>query len=238
MPVRKQVARWLLTGGAAAGPLFVGTFLAEGATREQYDPVRHPVSGLALGPGGRWQTVNFAVTGVLYLGLATGLALIRTDDAGPVPPSRLGPVLLGASAAGLIGSAIFVTDPISGYPPGTPDALAEPTATGRRHDLSAVPVFLGLPVAQVLYARAFRRAGQAGWAAGSAGSAAATFTGFALASAGFAQTPSLVRWAGLFQRASVISAFGWQTALALRAIAQAKAGTAMFTVSPSSVVST
>jgi hypothetical protein len=218
---RTALIRRLLTGGAVAGPLFIGTFLAEGATREGYDPVRHPVSGLALGPGGWQQTANFSVAGVLYLGFATGLALIRQDEklnrrdaADPVATSRVGPLLLGASALGLLGSAAFVTDPVSGYPPGTPDAVLEPTTIGILHDLSAVPIFLGLPAAQLTYAAAFRRAGKPGWAAFSVASAAVLVGGFVLASAGFAQAPRLARYGGLFQRIAVTSAFGWQTGLA------------------------
>jgi hypothetical protein len=257
---KDTLVRSLLTGGALAGPLFVGTFLVEGATRADYDPLRHPVSSLALGPGGWVQTANFAVAGVLYVGFGAGLILARSDgltsrssldgepwvddethvddenwvddetqvddarrvsgaaDRDEQASSRLGAILLAASGLGLIGSAIFVTDPVSGYPPGTADALEQPTTAGFLHDVSAVPIFLGLPAAQLLYARAFRRAGRRGWPAYSAGTAAAMFTGFALASAGFAQTPAFVRVGGLLQRAAVISALGWETALALQAL--------------------
>ena len=47
--------RWtrrLLRCGLAAGPVFTATFLLEGATRDGYRPLRHPVSSLALGPRG------------------------------------------------------------------------------------------------------------------------------------------------------------------------------------------
>jgi hypothetical protein len=56
-----------------AGPVFITTFLAEGATRDGYRPSRHPVSSLALGPRGRVQAANFAVTGTLVLAGAAGL---------------------------------------------------------------------------------------------------------------------------------------------------------------------
>ena len=42
----------LLVCGAIAGPLFVVAFLIEGATRADYNPLRHPVSSLALGDDG------------------------------------------------------------------------------------------------------------------------------------------------------------------------------------------
>ena len=43
----------LLVCGVIAGPLFVVAFLVEGATRAHYDPLRHPVSSLALGDSHR-----------------------------------------------------------------------------------------------------------------------------------------------------------------------------------------
>jgi hypothetical protein len=67
-PARAQdrPTRWtrgLLCCGLAAGPVFVTTFLTDGATRNGYRPSRHPVSSLALGPRGWVQAANFAVTG-------------------------------------------------------------------------------------------------------------------------------------------------------------------------------
>jgi hypothetical protein len=58
------------------------------------------------------------------------------------------PQLTGADA-GLIGAAAFATAPVSGYPPGTPDALTQPTRTAMIHNLAAVPVSLGLPAAPI-----------------------------------------------------------------------------------------
>jgi hypothetical protein len=42
--------RGLLRCGQVAGPGFVAVFLLEGAVRDGYLPLRHPVSSLALGP--------------------------------------------------------------------------------------------------------------------------------------------------------------------------------------------
>jgi uncharacterized protein DUF998 len=119
-------ARRLLRCGVAAGPVFVAAFLLEGAARDGYRPLRHPVSSLALGSRGWIQAGNFAVTGALFLAGAVGLA--RAGD--PATTSRAAPALIGAAGAGLIGSAVFSTDPVSGYPPGTPDAPAGPSPAG------------------------------------------------------------------------------------------------------------
>ena len=131
--------RRLLRCGMWAGPVFTATFLAEGAARDGYRPLRHPVSSLALGPRGWIQTANFAVTGVLCLAGAVGLRLTSDRLAG----GRAGPILVAAAGAGLIGSAAFPTDPVGGYPPGTPDLPARFSHAGTAHNLAAIPVFAG-----------------------------------------------------------------------------------------------
>jgi hypothetical protein len=206
-----RVKRVLLRCGAGAGPLFVTTFLVEGASRPGYDPLRHPVSSLSIGPGGWVQVTNFAATSALCLAGSAGLARARPVD------GSLGPLLVGVVAIGLAGSGAFPTDPLSGYPPGTPDLPTERSAPGIAHDLFGVPVFLGLPAAALTYGRRFRRAGHRGWARYSTGTAVAMLVTFGASSAGFAQTPNVVRVGGLLQRASIVIGFGWLTALALHA---------------------
>jgi hypothetical protein len=213
-------ARWtrgLLSCGLAAGPAFITIFLVEGATRFGYRPSRHPVSSLALGPRGWIQTANFAVTGTLVLAGAAGLE--RAGD--PALSTRAGRVLIGAAGAGLIGAALFATDPVSGYPPGTPDALTQPTRTGMIHNLAAVPVFLGLPAAAFFSSWQSVRTGHRRFGLYCAGTATTMLATTALAGAGFGQAPRLVNLAGLFQRASIVTGFGWLTALSAQALTRA-----------------
>jgi hypothetical protein len=214
---RARSARWtrgLLFCGLAAGPVFITTFLVEGATRDEYRPSRHPVSSLALGPRGRIQTANFAVAGTLVLAGAAGLE--RAGD--PALSTRAGRALIGAAGAGLIGAAVFATDPVSGYPPGTPDALTQPSRTGLMHNLAAVPVFLGLPAAAVTSSRRSARTGHRRFARYGAATATTMLATTVLAGAGFDQSPRLVNLAGLFQRASIVTGFGWLTALSAQAL--------------------
>jgi hypothetical protein len=206
--------RRLLRCGVAAGPLFVAVFLLEGAVRDGYRPLRHPVSSLALGPRGWIQAADFAVAGTLFLAGAAGLA--RAGD--PAAGSRAAPALIGAAGAGLIGSAVFTTDPVSGYPPGTPDALTRPSRTGTAHNLAAVPVFLGLPAAALACGWRSWRAGQHRFGLYSAGTAVTMLTAMALAGTGFSQSPQLASLGGLFQRASIITGFTWLTALSAQAL--------------------
>jgi hypothetical protein len=205
--------RRLLHCGVAAGPVFVAVFLLEGAVRDGYRPLRHPVSSLALGPRGWIQAGNFTMAGTLFLAGAAGLA-----RAGDPAASRTAPALIGAAGAGLIGAAVFTTDPVSGYPPGTPDALTHPTRTGIAHNLAAVPVFVGLPAAALASGRQSWRAGQHRFGLYSVGTAAIMLTTIALAGAGFGQSPRLINLGGLFQRASIITGFAWLTALAAQAL--------------------
>lgn len=192
----------LLYCGLLAGPLFVLTFLIAGATRgDGYDPLRHPVSSLQLGDHGWIQTANFLVAGALTIAFAIGL---RRE-------ARLGAVLIGIWGVGLLGAGIFTTDPVSGYPVGTP-ATIDYTTSGALHDAFSLPAFLALAVVQVVLARGQGRS----WAIYSLLSASVFLTADVLASAGFSHTESLVDLAGLFQRIAVIVGFAWLTALAWR----------------------
>ncbi|HEY6481074.1 MAG TPA: DUF998 domain-containing protein [Streptosporangiaceae bacterium] len=214
-----SVTRWLLRCGAAAGPVFVAAFLVEGATRPGYKPLRHPVSSLALGKHGWTQATNFAVTGALYAAGAAGLS--RAAGGG----ARLaGAAAAGATAAGLLGAAAFTTDPVSGYPPGTPDALERPSREGTAHNLMSTGVFLGLPAGALAVAAGAVRNGRTGWGLYSAGTAVAVVATTGAFGAGFGQSPRLVGVAGLIQRISITIGFGWLTALAGRSLRELGAG--------------
>jgi hypothetical protein len=214
--------RRLLRCGIWAGPVFTATFLAEGAARDGYRPLRHPVSSLALGPRGWIQTANFAITGVLCLAGAAGLR--RTGDR--LAGCRAGPIMVAAASAGLIGSAAFRTDPVGGYPPGTPDMPARFSHAGTAHNLAAIPVFFGLPAAAASYGWRSWRAGQPlGFAIYCAATAVTMPVTMALAGAGFSQSSRPGGYGGLLQRASIITGFAWLTAVSARALRRTLPGT-------------
>jgi hypothetical protein len=203
----------LLLCGMIAGPLFTLAWLVEGATRANYHPLRHPVSSLALGDLGWTQIANFIVAGLLTLAFAVGLWRALRPRGG----STWGPLLIGAYAIGLLGAGIFVTDPVSGYPPGTPDQLIEYSSVhAALHDLFSIPTFVGLPIACFVFARRFVGWGQRGWAIYSTVSGLAFAVMFLLASAGFAQAAGQVDLAGLFQRITITIGWSWLTLLAIR----------------------
>src|SRR6185503_16722204 len=142
--------RMLLGCGALAGPLFSIAWFIEGLNRDNYDPIRHPISALSLGEFGWTQIVNFIVTGILTLVLAFGLRTAFQIGRG----KTWIPILITLVGIGFLGTGLFATDPLNGYPPGTPAILLPPTLIGSLHVLFASFVF-GLPVACFVMARHF-----------------------------------------------------------------------------------
>jgi len=102
-----MTTKLLLVCGAIAGPFFTIAWLVEGATRTNYNPLRHPISSLSIGELGWTQSANFSITGLLMLAFAFGLGRILAPRSG----SRWAPRLIGIIAIGLLGAALFVTDP-------------------------------------------------------------------------------------------------------------------------------
>ena len=208
------IRKALLACGAIAGPLFVVGFLFEGATRANYDPLRHPVSSLALGDYGWVQSANFIVAGLLTLAFSVGLRSALRSGMG----STWGPLLVGVWAIGLLGAGVFVTDPVSGYPPGTPDRLSGNSWHGALHDLFSLLGFVSLAAACFTFGRRFAGRGKRGWALYSAVSGLVFAVAFVLSSAGFAQVAGLVDLAGLLQRVAVAVGFCWLTLLAVHVL--------------------
>jgi Protein of unknown function (DUF998) len=203
----------LLLGGLLAGPLFVVTFLLEGAFRDGYDPIRHPVSSLSLGPTGWVQIANFLVAGVFTLAFAVGLR----RSLKPGPGAAAGPVLIAVWGVGLLGAGVFRTDPVSGYPVGTLAKPDKPSWHGVLHDLLfSLPGFACFAAAMLVFAYAFARRRAPGWASYSGLSGTAFLVLFFLTNAGFSQDPRWVSTAGLLQRLTVGIGWLWLTLLAVR----------------------
>ncbi len=222
-----SLTRGLLCCGAAAGPVFVTVFLVEGARRADYHYARHPVSALALGPGGWVQASNFAVAGTLMISGSAGLLRAGEEAAGP----HLAPVLIGAAGLGLLASGAVATDPVNGYPPGSPERGWPATVGGVAHNLVALPVLAGLPAAALVEAWHSRRNGVRWWAAFSAATAASAAINGALASAGFGGAARLSGRSGLHQRVAIVALLSWTTVAFLRALRRLALTAASQTVS-------
>ncbi len=119
---------------------------------------------------------------------------------------------------GLLGAGVFVTDPVSGYPPGTPDRLSGNSWHGAFHDLFSLLGFVALAAACFVFGRWFAERGKRGWALYSAVSGLVFAVAFVLSSAGFAQVAGLVDLGGLLQRVAVVVGFCWLTLLAVHVL--------------------
>ncbi|GAA1754481.1 DUF998 domain-containing protein [Streptomonospora arabica] len=201
----------LLRSGIFAGPLFVAVFLIEGFRRPDYDPLRHPVSSLALGEAGWVQTADFLLAGSLTVAFALGAhrALRRHET------KTWGPSLIAIWGAGLLGAGAFLTDPVGGYPPGTPAVPVHASTLGTLHDLLSLIGFAALVAACAAFARWFLRWHRRAWAAYSAATGAAFVIFVLLATGGLAQTEPLAAVGGLLQRTAVVIGWAWITALAV-----------------------
>lgn len=218
MSERELVVRAKTACGVVAGPLFVSAFTAIGARRAGYDWRRLPVSSLADGPGGWAQRANFIFVGALYCVAARGLAQNSTPAVGPAAV----PALIFSAGVGLIGSGVFVTDPVDPFPTADDGVdlsqRIEVTREGQLHNLFAIPIFAGIPVAALTCAGSAARSREYRWAGYCAGSAVGIVGAFML----FGAAPRLSGRAGVFQRISIATACAWLSALSLRALRRSR----------------
>lgn len=187
-------AELLLACVALGAPLFVATFLIEGARRKGYDPIREPVSALALGERGWIQRANFIGTGLLMIAGSMGL---RQSKSPAGAESLWGPRLVGAYAVGLIGAGLFVMDPMGSR--AADQAAIVPQQTHVLHDTFSLVVFGSLICACFVYAREFARGGRGDWAIYSMASGTLVASGVVLFGRGFAGGSRLTPVAGLIQ---------------------------------------
>jgi len=199
------MTRWLLRAGVIGPVVFVLGFVVIGLLRPDYDPGHHFISLLSLTDAGWQQIANFLVSGALIALGGIGMLWVL--------PSRAVAVLVALAGIGMVLAGIFVTDPALGYPPGTPPGMpTDATATGFIHDLTAIPVLIGLPVANVLLARSLAGTGGV-WRLYSWLSAVGTI-GFTVAAFTF------IDLAGLLQRLAAVIALAWVARLSLALLRQ------------------
>ncbi|HZG88747.1 MAG TPA: DUF998 domain-containing protein [Pseudonocardia sp.] len=143
--------RRLLICGILAGPVLLGTGLAQVFTRAGFDLERHALSQLALGPWGFVQVVNFLVTGALVVAAARGLrGALGTGGA-----AAWGPRLLAGFGAGMLIAGVFVADPGYGFPAGTPDGPGQISWHGALHGVGFALAMVSWTAAMIVLARAF-----------------------------------------------------------------------------------
>jgi hypothetical membrane protein len=143
---QSMVTQLLLACGVIGALLNIVALLILGATRPGYNAWQIPDSSLELGEGGWIQITNYVISGALLLGFAIGLRRILRTGRG----STWGPILLGLFGLSFIGSGIFITDPLLGYPPG---ASSTATIPGTLHDFLGLLQFSSLAAACFVLAR-------------------------------------------------------------------------------------
>lgn len=172
----------LLVAGALGGPVFVVSSLIQGLTREGFDPMRHAVSQLGLGPGGVVQVLTFVVSGVLMILGGIGLRRALRGGRG----ARAVPVLVAIEGAGFVAAGVFPADPGNGFPPGSESAFS---ATGMVHLACAGIAFIALIAACFVLASRLTRGGDRGWAIAGRAGAILLALGFVFANTGMTGGP-------------------------------------------------
>ncbi|GLY66811.1 DUF998 domain-containing protein [Amycolatopsis taiwanensis] len=141
-----------LTCLTVAGPLWAAVSLAQAATRDGFDLIRHPLSALSNGSLGWLQITNFLVAGVLTIVGATGLRQATS--------SRWAPRLVLVNGIGMIAAGIFSMDPADGFPTGTPAGIPETMSWHSYGHMAAGSIaFFSLIAACYVLARHFARNG-------------------------------------------------------------------------------
>ena len=164
----------LLRWGVVAGPFYLVVALAQALLREGFDLSRHSLSMLANGPGGWVQTANFAITGLMVLVAAWGVARALA------PRSRTTAWFLAGYGLSIVAAAIFTADPVDGFPPGTPEGFPVSISTsGLLHFAAGGLGFLCLALSGFAAAAALRRRGVPSLALLSLFSGLAVILGFA-----------------------------------------------------------
>ncbi|MGM0867496.1 MAG: DUF998 domain-containing protein [Bacillota bacterium] len=201
----------LLISGIIAGPLFTLSWLIAGATREGYSPLRHPISSLSIGNLGWTQITTFLVVGILLLGFAIALMRIAKSQGVSVWGARI----IAICAIGLIGAGLFVTDPLSGYPPGLHTLRENRSLLGILHDFFSAFLFIGFPFAAYKFARIFMKKKETVWAIYTFVSGFTFICFFIMSSMGFGQVAGFVDYGGLFQRITLTILWCWMTLIAI-----------------------
>jgi hypothetical protein len=174
--------------------------------------MKHPVSALALGEYGWIQTLNFILSGVLLLAFDIGMYRILKR----VKEAHRGMFLLACVGIGIIGSGIFTTDPVYGYPTELPLRTEQFTLTGILHHYLTLMLFVCQPLTCFTFGRMFLVKKKLLWGMYSSATGFMMLLTFVMAGMGFIQHSGLVEIAGLCQRLSILSGGLWITLLAIQ----------------------
>ncbi|MBL7252982.1 DUF998 domain-containing protein [Paractinoplanes lichenicola] len=125
----------------AAGPLWATVSLAQVATRDGFDLMRHPLSLLSTGSLGWLQITNFVVAGLLMVAGAGAL------------DGTWAPRLTRVAGLGMIAAGLLVMDPGGGFPADHPEVPATMSRHAIGHMAAGTITFAALIAACYVLAR-------------------------------------------------------------------------------------
>ena len=170
----------LLGCGAAAGPLYLVVGYLHAFLRPGFDPTRHALSLLSLGPWGWIQIANFIASGVLVVAGALGARRVLAGG----PGGTLAPILLAIWGASLVMAGVFVAAPAPDFPPGLDPAARPSSVSGVLHFVAGAVGFYALVGAAFVLARRYWTEGRRGWSAYTIVSATAVLVSFGAIASG------------------------------------------------------
>lgn len=202
-----RATRSLLGYGAVAGPFYVVVVLGQALLRPGFNLLHDNASLLSNGSNGWIQIANFVLTGAMVIAFAAGVRRALRGGTG----QTWGPLLLALYGLGLIAAGVFVADPMSGFPPGTPGGRPESISMhGILHIASAAIGFLGFTAATFVVGQRFARERGSSWAWASRVTGLVFLAGFAGVASGSGSSAVVIGfWIAL------VVAWGWMAVLAI-----------------------
>ncbi|MDR2967906.1 MAG: DUF998 domain-containing protein [Methanobacteriaceae archaeon] len=201
--------RFFLLCGAISAVIFTLSWIIQEIFKTGYNPIMVPVSSLAIGELGWIQSVTFLITGLTLILFAYGLEKIRKKEGF----SKWTVIFLVIGAIGLIGAGCFTTDPINGFPPGTGETTIQTSLIGILHQLFSVLLFIGLPIAMILFSKHFLNIKNKKWWIYSIVSAILFIIFMIILKVASEPSLGLLKLFGLIQRIILIIGFLWVTLL-------------------------
>lgn len=150
-----------LACGIAAGPLFLTVAVIQASLRTGFDPSRHSVSLLSLGPWGWIQVTNFVVCGLFTIAAAIGIRRVFEW-------ATAGTLFIALGGLALVVAGIFVTGPAGGFPSTLEQSNADSsTLHGWVHTFAGLVAVPALGLAFISIASSFVRSNKRQVARGS-----------------------------------------------------------------------
>lgn len=223
---QRMVMRLCLWAGIVGPILFVLVFTVDGALMPGYSAMRDVVSFLELGPNGWIQSLNFILTGLLFILFALGFFQWMR------PRSASGWLYVTTVLIALSGVGLIMAGPFHPDAPGS--ALI--SLHGKLHTIAFTVVFLPLGLASLSVGAKFIKV--AGWRihgwysilAGLFSIIAALgniYSSFIVSNASntpFTATSSRLAVGGLINRVLILVAFAWYVILAIRLLISERRG--------------